>query len=111
MGGNVEERLARLRQVIEEREACAVLVTDMLNVRYFSGFTGSSATLLVTADKVVFLTDSRYTTQAADQTGLSDIIEYQSRDEALGGLCRDLGLKTVLFEGQKRNGVCPPGSL
>jgi Xaa-Pro aminopeptidase len=46
-----------------------MLVTDLINVRYLSGFTGSNAALLVFADgaDAVLATDGRYRTQAAQQ--------------------------------------------
>ncbi len=46
-----------------------MLVTDLINVRYLSGFTGSNAALLVFADShdAVLATDGRYRTQAAQQ--------------------------------------------
>lgn len=46
-----------------------MLVTDLINVRYLSGFTGSNAALLVFADgdNAVLATDGRYRTQAARQ--------------------------------------------
>ncbi len=46
-----------------------MLVTDLVNVRYLSGFTGSNAALLVFADgsAPVLATDGRYRTQAAQQ--------------------------------------------
>jgi len=40
----------------------------MLNVRYISGFTGSFAVLLLTADQSLLLTDSRYQVQAAEES-------------------------------------------
>ena len=46
----------------------ALLVTDLVNIRYLTGFTGSNAALLVHADGdagAVFCTDGRYTTQSA----------------------------------------------
>jgi Xaa-Pro aminopeptidase len=47
----------------------AFLVSDLVNVRYLTGFTGSNAALLVFADDTppVLATDSRYRTQAARQ--------------------------------------------
>ncbi len=46
-----------------------MLVTDLINVRYLSGFTGSAGALLVFADEQppVLATDGRYRTQAARQ--------------------------------------------
>lgn len=45
----------------------AILVSDLVNVRYLSGFTGSNAALLVFADDTPtrLATDGRYRTQAA----------------------------------------------
>lgn len=50
-------------------ELDAMLVSDLINVRYLSGFTGSNAALLVYADDraPVLATDGRYRTQAASQ--------------------------------------------
>jgi Xaa-Pro aminopeptidase len=48
----------------------AMLVTDLVNVRYLSGFTGSNAALLIFADdeaRAALATDSRYRTQASQQ--------------------------------------------
>ena len=55
-----------------------MLVTDLVNVRYLSGFTGSNGALLVFADDrdPVLATDGRYRTQAAEQApGLEIAIE------------------------------------
>ncbi|EUA24091.1 creatinase/Prolidase N-terminal domain protein [Mycobacterium xenopi 4042] len=51
----------------------ALLVSDLVNVRYLSGFTGSNAALLVFADErtPVLATDGRYRTQAAQQAPTS----------------------------------------
>lgn len=56
----------------------ALLVGDLVNVRYLTGFTGSNAALLVFADDTpaVLATDSRYRTQAARQApDLDTVIE------------------------------------
>jgi Xaa-Pro aminopeptidase len=55
-----------------------MVVSDLVNVRYLSGFTGSNAALLVFADgrPEVLATDGRYRTQAAQQApGLQVVIE------------------------------------
>lgn len=55
-----------------------MLVSDLVNVRYLSGFTGSNAALLIFAadTPAVLATDSRYRTQAARQTtGVTIAIE------------------------------------
>ncbi|TXI51384.1 M24 family metallopeptidase [Mycolicibacter arupensis] len=62
-------RRARLSAEIRAAGLDAMLVTDLINVRYLSGFTGSAGALLVFADEQppVLATDGRYRTQAARQ--------------------------------------------
>lgn len=62
------ERLARLQALLTEAGHTAMFVSDLVNVRYLSGFTGSNGALLVFADgEVVFFTDGRYQDQAKAQ--------------------------------------------
>ncbi|KAA2265330.1 aminopeptidase P family protein [Solihabitans fulvus] len=67
-------RRTALRDQLRSRGLDALLVTNLLNVRYLTGFTGSNGALLVhAADEpgaeqlTVFCTDGRYATQAVDQ--------------------------------------------
>lgn len=62
---DIAARPARLRQAMQAAGVDALLVTNLTNIRYLTGFTGSAALVLVTADDLVFVTDGRYTTQCA----------------------------------------------
>ena len=64
---SVADRWRRLVEQFDELGCDAFVVTDLVNIRYLTGFTGSNATLVVTDEGMVFMTDGRYTTQAADQ--------------------------------------------
>jgi Xaa-Pro aminopeptidase len=74
--GTAAGRRDALRVLLREAGLDALLVTDLVNVRYLSGFTGSNGALLVHADdasasgepRSVLATDGRYVTQAAAQT-------------------------------------------
>lgn len=78
-----------------------MLVTDLVNVRYLTGFTGSNAALLVFADDTppVLATDSRYRTQAARQApDLHTVIERACGRHlvqlALAGGARRIGFES-----------------
>jgi len=45
----------------------AVLLTSLPNIRYLTGFSGSSALVLVTGRETLFITDFRYVEQAAEE--------------------------------------------
>ncbi|HKY15923.1 MAG TPA: aminopeptidase P family N-terminal domain-containing protein, partial [Microthrixaceae bacterium] len=65
----VGPRLDRLRASLSEAGCDALLLTHLTNIRYLTGFTGSAALLLVSADDALMVTDGRYGEQAADQLG------------------------------------------
>jgi Xaa-Pro aminopeptidase len=70
---DVAGRLPRLRAALAAQELPALLVTSRANVRYLTGFTGSAATLLVSADDALFVTDGRYRTQSAEQIAAAGV--------------------------------------
>ncbi len=63
----MSERSDRLAGAVAERELDALLVTNLVNVRWLTGFTGSSAATVVGPEVRRFVTDFRYLTQAAEQ--------------------------------------------
>lgn len=72
------ERVNKLQAQLEENEIDALLVTKRENIRYLSGFTGSSGVIVITSDSASFITDFRYTEQANDQVKGYDIIELDT---------------------------------
>ncbi|GAA1986868.1 Xaa-Pro peptidase family protein [Amycolatopsis minnesotensis] len=75
-------RREALRALITAADLDALLVTDLLNIRYLTGFTGSNAALLVSAageSGTVFCTDGRYTAQSATEVpDLERVLERAS---------------------------------
>ncbi|MEA2395582.1 MAG: Xaa-Pro aminopeptidase [Solirubrobacteraceae bacterium] len=62
------DRADRVADALEAREADLLLVTDLYNVRWLTGFTGSNAAAVVGRDGTRrFVTDFRYLTQSAEQ--------------------------------------------
>jgi Xaa-Pro aminopeptidase len=79
----------------------ALLVTGLANVRYLTGFSGSSALLLVTPRESLLITDFRYQTQAADEVG--DVARVFIEPQSLwSGLWQQLtqlgGVQVIGFE-------------
>ena len=96
-------RRAALRSRLQERELDALLVVDLRNVRYLTGFTGSNAALLVTGDDehTVFCTDGRYLTQSARQVpDLERLIERPCTN-ALAALTGEKGYRRTGYESHR----------
>src|ERR671913_503430 len=68
-------RTDRLADLLAERELDCLLVTNLVNVRYLTGFTGTNGACLVTPGERLFLTDFRYVEQAAQQVRGYEIVK------------------------------------
>ena len=67
-----DPRPARISALVDGLTAAhldGLLLTGLSNIRYLTGFSGSSALLVVTPRDVVFITDFRYQTQVAAEVG------------------------------------------
>lgn len=71
------ERLPRLRAALAAHEPPinALLLSDPTNIGYITGFTGSTAQALVSADEAVFITDPRYLLRARRECPLFEVVE------------------------------------
>ena len=99
-----EQRRRRLAALLDGLTAAHVdglLVTSLANVRYLTGFSGSSALLLVSQREALLITDFRYQTQAAEEVGDSArvLIEAQSLWAGLWQqLAQQPGVQVLGFE-------------
>lgn len=93
------ERRDALRATAAERGLDAVLVTNLLNVRYLTGFTGSNGALLVRTDGAdLFGTDGRYTTQAGSQVPDVELLVDRGTVPALARVAARSGIGRLGFE-------------
>ena len=62
-----QKRREKLLRALKKADAPRLLVTNETNVSYLTGFTGDSSTLLIDADRTIFVSDTRYETQISDE--------------------------------------------
>ena len=60
-------RVANLRKEMFEEDISSFLITSSYNLRYLTGFTGTTGVALITLEEAFFITDFRYTEQAETQ--------------------------------------------
>lgn len=75
MIGFLEQRVRKCQQLMKEKGIEALLITHLTNIYYLTGFSGTAATVLITASRRVFITDSRYALMAKASVEGFDIIE------------------------------------
>ncbi|MGD0547016.1 MAG: Xaa-Pro peptidase family protein [Terracidiphilus sp.] len=66
-------RIGLLRRRLTKAGIHGLLVTHLPDLRYLSGFTGSSAALAVTRRSARLFTDGRYKTQAAEEVSVAEV--------------------------------------
>lgn len=91
----------KLNKIMDQKNADAILITNMLNVRYFSGFTGTTGVVLATGEKRYFITDFRYTEQADAQVvpnGFEVVREDRQPLERVAELLKENSVKKLAIE-------------
>jgi Xaa-Pro aminopeptidase len=94
----LKSRRSKLSPFFEEFALDAILITDLRNIRYLCGFSGSDGALIVSPDTAWFLCDSRYTEQAAAELKGVEVRECALRLETLKSLATEKGLGRIGFE-------------
>ena len=93
------KRLRKLLTSIAEKGLDALLISQPENLRYLSGFTGSSGWLLISEQNAILATDFRYVEQAKGESPDFEIIQTkQDLRDWLPGLVSDLGWHKLGFE-------------
>lgn len=92
-------KLEKLRLALEERGVDALLITNGYNLRYLTDFTGTAGAAIVSKDDAVFITDFRYTEQAASQVKDFRIVQHtKTLLEEVSNQVTEMGIKSLGFE-------------
>lgn len=98
---NTNPRVEKLRSAMAEANIPALLVTEINNLRYISGFTGSTGIGLVTEYDAWFFADPRYIIQAKDECrGFEIVPVLDGFTKTVGSLVRDKRFGLLAFERQ-----------
>jgi Xaa-Pro aminopeptidase len=95
-----EHALEKIIEKFEKYNLDAIVVSNLDNVRYLSGFTGSEGAILISRNGNYFLTGTRYTTQASEQADGFIIREYDNKEKEIERLALKLNIKSLGFEPQ-----------
>jgi Xaa-Pro aminopeptidase len=97
--GHADNRTDKLRRAITSKKIDAFLVTNIRNIRYLTGFTGSSAFAIVTRTGSYFFTDFRYIEQAGSEVKDFECgLESGNRISVITGTLKRLGITRLGFE-------------
>jgi Xaa-Pro aminopeptidase len=93
------ERLDSVRKSLDENGLDGLLITSPVNRRYVTGFTGTAGAAVITEDDARFITDFRYTEQAAEQARGFQVVEHkQLIEQELKDQLVEMNVKRLGFE-------------
>lgn len=92
-------KLNKLREQMKKHGIDGLLITSTYNRRYVTNFTGTAGIALINSDKALFITDFRYTEQAAKQATNFDIVQHTgSIVREVAEHAKTLGIRKLGFE-------------
>lgn len=96
----MQHRLERFDAKLAQSGLDALLVTGQNNIYYLTNFWGTNATVFITKNRRLFLTDSRYTLIAKQSVHGFDIIESKDPLKDIVKLIEADKLETIGFDNQ-----------
>lgn len=107
----MSDRLEVIRRKFADWQIDGLLITSPTNRRWASGFTGSAGRLLITPERAILSTDSRYWSQAEQQATQFEL--HRSRDGednlrnliAMGGGITRIGIEARYVTLEEKSGL------
>lgn len=96
MQARVEKFVSKLAQ----SDVDGILVTGQNNIYYLTGFWGTEATVFISGQRRLFVTDARYTLIAKASVQGFDIIESRQALEEIAKVIKEDGLTKIGFDSQ-----------
>ena len=94
-----KDRINSIRKSLSKSDIDTAFISSKDNIRYYSGFTGTLAFLLITEHKSIIVTDSRYTVRAQEESPDYEIYQLKSGDNLIKNSTDQIKSKVIGFEG------------
>src|SRR5690625_1027570 len=93
------QHLSQVRKELNNLQLDGLIITNPINRRYISGFTGTDGVVIITENDALFITDFRYVEQAKSEAKNYTIIEHKGTlEDELAKRIENLRIKNVGFE-------------
>jgi Xaa-Pro aminopeptidase len=92
------ERVARIRERLQAEGADVFLISNPVNRRYITGFTGSAGLVWISSTKQAILTDFRYEEQVKAECPGWELIRIETYNDALEELIKGENIRSIVFE-------------
>ena len=100
----MKSRLKQIRKILASRRINLLLISNPFNVRYLTGFTGSTGFCLIGQNVAIFFSDFRYRTQYEKQVDKSfRFVEGNNYFDLIVREVKVRGFKRLFFEDESLN--------
>ncbi len=92
------DRIALLLNNFDQWKIDSIIISNIYNIRYLSGFTGSDGALVIGREGMMLLVDGRYVDQAAAECPGFPVSEYHDKHIGLANVIKEMKPKRIGIE-------------
>ena len=94
----MNKRVQAFLDKMQEKELDGIIINNLKNVYYLTGFWGSNGTVFISRDRQVLVTDARYIIAAKQEVTGFEIFAERDELTTIAKIAKDMGLSRIGFE-------------
>ena len=94
----MNKRVQAFLDKMQEKELDGIIINNLKNVYYLTGFWGSNGTVFISRDRQVLVTDARYIIAAKQEVTGFEIFAERDELATIAKIAKDMGLSRIGFE-------------
>ena len=94
----MNKRVQAFLDKMQEKELDGIIINNLKNVYYLTGFWGSNGTVFISRDRQILVTDARYIIAAKQEVTGFEIFAERDELATIAKIAKDMGLSRIGFE-------------
>ena len=94
----MNKRVQAFLDKMQEKELDGIIINNLKNVYYLTGFWGSNGTVFISRDRQILVTDARYIIAAKQEVTGFEIFAERDELATIAKIAKDTGLSRIGFE-------------
>ena len=94
----MNKRVQAFLDKMQEKELDGMIINNLKNVYYLTGFWGSNGTVFISRDRQILVTDARYIIAAKQEVTGFEIFAERDELATVAKIAKDMGLSRIGFE-------------
>ena len=94
----MNKRVQAFLDKMQEKELDGIIINNLKNVYYLTGFWGSNGTVFISRDRQILVTDARYIIAAKQEVTGFEIFAERDELSTIVKIAKDMGLSRIGFE-------------